>query len=565
VVSEQIEIAGKLKVRSHLKSFEARSMISTNQAKNEILAAWVNEFARTRGFKSLLVIKHAEFNFFDDVACERKDILRSSDDMPKTGEWDLIVGDLPIGMKSEFNGRQVSHTLKVISEACHRIAPNGALIVVGEPSLLRGASIGIRSVLQGTGCVLSAILNAPDGLLQPYTTLRPNLYVVTRADATDEFVGEMSDIDQVVALAQSLSNLKTSSTLEQGVIMRAGEFDGFPRWKARQQIHTLQTEYKDYATAKLGDLLQSVVTPKTRESFESKPNCIYVHKVGTKPVTSSIDELTSNHSNYIQCECKNDLVDAQYLESFFCSRIGQLTLSAMTSGDYIPHISKRDLLEAEIAIPPLSRQKEIVNSIAKIRKVREVIAGFENELSLNPISSDQTLKQVDYMLEIVGGLADSDKVVSLIRGGESKQTEFKETLTLDVKKQTKEKYIELSAVKTIAAFMNSSSGSLLVGVADSGEIVGVDNEISKFYKTHDDFLLKFRNLVKERLGGHLYDFIDYRLVKIGDKHVLLVECKESPDPVFVDENDFYVRTNPATDKLDGPKMMTYITNHFVKR
>jgi predicted HTH transcriptional regulator len=113
--------------------------------------------------------------------------------------------------------------------------------------------------------------------------------------------------------------------------------------------------------------------------------------------------------------------------------------------------------------------------------------------------------------------------------------------------------------------MNSASGTLIIGVNDAGEVHGVDHEIAKFYKTLDDFLLKFRNMVKERIGGQAYDFIDYRLVKISDKHVLLVECVESPIPIYVDDNDFYVRTNPATDKLDGPKMVTYITNHFSKK
>jgi hypothetical protein len=327
----------------------------------------------------------------------------------------------------------------------------------------------------------------------------------------------------------------------------------------------LETEYKEFGTRKLGDLLKSINSVKPKFEFKNLPNSLYIHKVGTKAVTSSIENLSSNHSNYYQCECNDELVDAEYLESFFGSRLGKLILSSLNTGSFIPNITLQNLSDAEVSIPPLKAQLEIVNSISKLRKVKDVIGQFEDDLAVNPIGSDQTLKQIDFMLEVVGGLADSDKVMSLIRGGESKKAEFKETLTLDVKKQSKEKYIELSAVKTIAAFMNSSSGTLMVGVSDSGEVQGVDHEVAKFYKTHDDYLLKFRNLIKERIGGHAYDFIDYRLVKIGDKHVLLVECRESPIPIYVDDNDFYVRTNPATDKLDGPKMVTYITNHFVKK
>jgi hypothetical protein len=52
------------------------------------------------------------------------------------------------------------------------------------------------------------------------------------------------------------------------------------------------------------------------------------------------------------------------------------------------------------------------------------------------------------------------------------------------------------------------------------------------------------------------------LVKVDGKHVLEVICMKSLGPVYVDKNDFYVRMNPATDKLDGPQMVSYIQNHF---
>jgi hypothetical protein len=32
--------------------------------------------------------------------------------------------------------------------------------------------------------------------------------------------------------------------------------------------------------------------------------------------------------------------------------------------------------------------------------------------------------------------------------------------------------------------------------------------------------------------------------------------------VYVDNKDFFVRTNPSTDQLEGPKLVAYIQNHF---
>lgn len=537
-------------------------MTQINQNRNEVLVAFVNSLITKLEITGALVLQHSEFKLFDDVFCKQKNVFDYTNGVPGSGNWDLIIADLPLGMKAEMNDKKVSYILKTIANAISRLTSNGIMLTIGEPVMMRNDSKGIRSLLEDKGCSLAAIINTPEGLLRPYTELRVPLFIIKRSTQSDEFIGELIDLDQANQLANAFATNSSGTTLEQGILVESGTFEGFVKWKIGQQIQALETEYKDFNTQKLGDLLISINTVKTGVNFKNVSNCIYIHKVGTRTVTSKLEDLKSNHSNFFQCECDSELVDAKYLESFFCSKLGKLILSSLNSGSYIPNITTQNLIDARISIPPIETQREIANSISKIKKVREIICQFEDDLALNPIGSDQTLRQIDFMLDIVGGLADSDRVMSLIRGGESKQTEFKQTLTLDIKKQTKEKYIELSVVKTLAAFMNSVSGTLLVGVDDSGEIIGVDYEISKFYKSHDEFLLKFRNLVKERIGGQAYDFIHYRLVNIGEKHVLLVECKESPSPIYVDENDFYVRTNPATDKLDGPRMVTYITNHF---
>jgi Putative DNA-binding domain len=539
-------------------------MLEINHSKTVVLGTFINSLIQDLGTNRVLLLDHAEFKLFDGIEAASKDVYTYSNGIPSSGEWDMIIANLPLGMPAELDGKRTTYTQKTIKNVLSRLTQNGVLISICVPLLLRNDPKGIRRSLEDSGFSISAILNAPEGLLKPYTNLMTTFLVIKRGVVTEEFVGELIDCDQAELLASNFIANVNGSNLEQGIRVNAGVFDSFPRWKVRQQIQALETEYKEFSTRKLGELLKSINTVKPKTEFVDKPNCIYIHKVGTKPVTSNLAELPPNHSSFYQCECDDDVVDAKYLESFFGSRLGRLIFGALTTGSYIPNITIPSLNDAEVSIPPIKEQKEIVNSISKMKQIRQIIGQFEDELALNPIGSDQTLKQIDVMLDIVGGLADSDKVLSIIRGGESKQTEFKETLTLDVKKQTREKYIELSAIKTVAAFMNSTAGTLLVGVNDSGEVLGVDHEIEKFFKTHDDFLLKFKNMVKERIGGQAYDFIDYRLVKIGQKHVLFVECKQSPIPVYVDENDFYVRTNPATDKLDGPKMVTYITNHFTK-
>ncbi len=42
----------------------------------------------------------------------------------------------------------------------------------------------------------------------------------------------------------------------------------------------------------------------------------------------------------------------------------------------------------------------------------------------------------------------------------------------------------------------------------------------------------------------------------------MVECVKSNQPCYFEDQEFYVRTNPATDKLTGRMALEYIRNHF---
>ena len=141
--------------------------------------------------------------------------------------------------------------------------------------------------------------------------------------------------------------------------------------------------------------------------------------------------------------------------------------------------------------------------------------------------------------------------------------EFKQTFSSDIKTGTKETYISDASMKTIAAFLNTDGGNLLIGVDDSGSIVGVDEEINKFFNgMRDKYLLHFKNLFKDQIGEQFYPLVNYKIELVDDRQVLHVECRPSEKEVFVKDKDFYVRTNPATDKLDGPKQIQYIRKRF---
>jgi len=166
-------------------------------------------------------------------------------------------------------------------------------------------------------------------------------------------------------------------------------------------------------------------------------------------------------------------------------------------------------------------------------------------------------------IEFLGFIDEPDEIFKLVELGESKTLEFKQTLSLDVKKQTKEKYIEDSALKTIVGFLNSDGGTLLIGIKDDGVCAGISFEKNKFYKDNTDKLLRhLRNMIKTRIGEENYTYIKYNIADYRGKEILKVDCGVSSTPCYLDDKEFYVRINPATDRLEGPVMVEYVRNHF---
>ena len=71
---------------------------------------------------------------------------------------------------------------------------------------------------------------------------------------------------------------------------------------------------------------------------------------------------------------------------------------------------------------------------------------------------------------------DDTEIVDLIKRGESAELEFKSSARWDMKENKKNKEMEQVIVKTVAAFLNSDGGTLLIGVADDGTPLGLAHD-----------------------------------------------------------------------------------------
>lgn len=150
----------------------------------------------------------------------------------------------------------------------------------------------------------------------------------------------------------------------------------------------------------------------------------------------------------------------------------------------------------------------------------------------------------------------------LINAGENSKLEFKSSLRWNIKAGRNDTAMEHSVLKTIVAFLNGEGGTLLVGVEDNGNILGI--EIDKF-PNDDKFLLHFSSIVNDRIGKHFVEQIRADLKSIQGKKILRVDCLPSSSAVFLKmdgKEEFFVRNGPQTSQLSISEAMEYSRKHF---
>lgn len=155
----------------------------------------------------------------------------------------------------------------------------------------------------------------------------------------------------------------------------------------------------------------------------------------------------------------------------------------------------------------------------------------------------------------------------LIKEGEGLTLEFKETLRWDTRKGAVNKEMEKVILKTIVAFLNTDGGTLLIGVSDNAEIVGLENDYKTLPKKNKDgFENHLSQLVKTMIGLPFTKYISIQFEKINGKEVCLVSVGESHKPAYLKngdgKEDFFVRVGNSTQPFSMSETEEYIKTHW---
>lgn len=161
-------------------------------------------------------------------------------------------------------------------------------------------------------------------------------------------------------------------------------------------------------------------------------------------------------------------------------------------------------------------------------------------------------------------------LADLLTAGESQTVEFKSTARWNLHTCLPDKKLEHVVVKTVCGLLNAEGGSVLVGVSDDGNVLGLDNDLQSLGKKNnlDGYELFLRDKLDDSLSIPTAGLVRIWFEQINGLDVCAITVAASARPVFSkaasggDPTEFWVRVGNATKQLHGDEMLEYQTNHW---
>lgn len=153
-------------------------------------------------------------------------------------------------------------------------------------------------------------------------------------------------------------------------------------------------------------------------------------------------------------------------------------------------------------------------------------------------------------------------ISEIVRSGESSTVEFKSSLRVNLHTKNSDQKIEHTVLKTLAAFLNTHGGTVVIGVDDKGTPLGLEND---GFLNEDKMDQHLANLIRDRLGAHHTFCLHPRFMDYEGKRVLVVRCDPAKSPAYLKDGKaeyFYIRTSGTTTELPASKIHDYVKQRF---
>ncbi len=152
------------------------------------------------------------------------------------------------------------------------------------------------------------------------------------------------------------------------------------------------------------------------------------------------------------------------------------------------------------------------------------------------------------------------------RAREHEHLEFKSTFRWDLREGKVNRALERAALKTVAAFLNSQGGHVIIGIDDTGNVLGLDADYASLERPDaDGFENHFTNVFKAAVGPEFRQFVKLGFHPAGEKEICVIQVAPSSAPAYLRGEAgefFYIRTGNSTSALQLREAAAYINSRW---
>lgn len=158
-------------------------------------------------------------------------------------------------------------------------------------------------------------------------------------------------------------------------------------------------------------------------------------------------------------------------------------------------------------------------------------------------------------------------IAELLENDEDDAVEFKSTARWDIREERRNPALEDAIVKTVAAFLNTDGGTLLIGVGPDRSVGGLELDYPHVKPENGDgFVNWLTTHLASSLGGAAVMRTRARIVPYKGAEVCRLDVAASSRPVWARtskvEEAFFVRMNNSSRALPGGEIDVFVSEHW---
>ena len=221
-----------------------------------------------------------------------------------------------------------------------------------------------------------------------------------------------------------------------------------------------------------------------------------------------------------------------------------------------------------------------------------IMVRLDNDLvgRVQTILTDQVERTSGPTLDATNVVTTDNDIEQLIQNGENERVEFKSS-SLWSKNYTQDRIQDgrswelhqfgrdaskFIIAKTIAGFLNTDGGHLIIGVKENksqkqDEVIGIESE---FYKLQDPCTDGYRRIIVDdiirkyflhEIYNHISDYIRISFPVLDGKTLCWLQIKRSTAKAFLKAGKteyFFIRTDAETRQIEGKELVEYCERRY---